>query len=66
MRYLKHKTVDLIYRHDYTRPLQLFGGYSDEFEALVNAVQHAAYTNKCRLRITFRKFNSVVTISKVV
>jgi hypothetical protein len=67
MRYLKHKTVDLPWDHDYDRsPLTLFGGYSDEWESLLDYVQRVAKAKNIRLSIRFpRGFNREVVIRKV-
>lgn len=66
MRHLKHKTADLIMRHDYDQgPLHLYSGITDEFESLMFYVKREAVLRDCRFRIQFNCFSREVTISKI-
>lgn len=64
MRYLSHKTGDLIYRHNYEdSPLHLFGGYPDEFESLMWYVDRVAREKGRRFKIVIiRRFTNEVII----
>lgn len=61
MRHISHKCADLIMDHNYDEgPLELYGGYADEFESVLGYVVREARLRNTRLRVTWNRGHAVI------